>query len=185
MASAIPSWQTDPYAWDRLKINGKFVPGKVRVSYKIANRLDVQKAPKQQHAVLVDQGVPPIEGEIEVEIGFESAPGAPFGTAESQIEAWFALEAELFGRKAGPRKAYTVNHPEFSRKGISKVYLNEPGSLQGSGPGTRTVSMSWCQFAPVYPGETGAVKAGPVKPVGTTDIRTLAAKKPSSGNTGP
>lgn len=185
MASAIPSWQTDPLAWDQCKLNGKLVPGRVQVRYKVPNRLEVRKAPKQHRAVLVDQGIPPLEGDIEVEFGFDAAPGSPFGTAASQIDAWFALEAELFGRKAGARKAFTVSHPEFSRKGITRIYLNEPGSLQGSGPGTRTVVMSWCQYAPIAPAEAGSVKSGPVKPVGTTDIRTLAAKKPSGSNTGP
>ena len=186
MASTIPSWQTDPLAWDRLKINGQIVPGRAQVRYKVANRIDVRKAPKQHHAVLVDQGDPPLEGEIEVEFGFEAGPGSPFGTAASQIDAWFTLEAELFGRKAGARKAFSVSHPEFMRKGIAKIYLNEPGSLQGSGPGTRTVVMGWCQYDKVYPGETGAVSAAPVRKAGNTDIRTLAnVKKPSSSNTGP
>ena len=189
MASTIPSWQTDPLAWDQLKINGRIVPGRAHVRYKIASRLDVRKPPKMHRAVLVDQGVPPVEGEIELEFGFEAAPGSPFGTAASQIDAWFNLEAELFGRKAGERKAYVVSHPEFSRKGISKVYLEEPGSLQGSGPGTRTIVMGWCQFDKIYPASIGEVQAGPTKPltaVKSTDIRTLAAaKKPSSSNTGP
>lgn len=189
MASEIPSWQTDPLAWDQIKINGRIVPGRAQVRYKVSPSIDVRKPPKMNHAVLVEQGEPPIDGEIELEFGFESAPGSPFGTAAGQIKEWFLMEAELFGRKSKTRKAYVVSHPEFTRKGISKIYLGAPGSLQGSGPGKRSVVMNWWQFDKVYPSSTGEVQAGPTKPltaVKSTDIRTLAnAKKPSTSNTGP
>ena len=189
MASEIPSWQTDPLAWDQLKINGAIVPGRARVRYKVPNSLDVRKPPKFNKAVLVDQGEPPLEGEIEIEFGFESAPGSPFGTAASQISGWFAMEAALFGRKSKTRQAFLVSHPEFMRSGVSKIYLQRPGSLQGEGPGTRTVVIPWCQYDKVYPANVGEVSAGPskpIRPIGNTDIRTLAAaKKPSSSNTGP
>lgn len=186
MASEIPYWGDDPLAWDQLKINGKLVPGKVRITVKRAKRLEVRKSPKMHNATLVDQGKPLAEGDIVITIGFESAPGSPFGTARSQWAAWCALETELFGSKPGTRNAVIVSNPKFQWAKISRVYLEDPTGLDEEGPGAKTIKIEWSQYGPKAPAEAGAVKAGPALKAGNTDIRTLAnVKKPSSNNTGP
>ena len=186
MATEIPFWDDDPLAWDQLKINGKLVPGRARITVKRGNRLDRRKAPKQHQEVLVDQGQPAADGEIQILLGFDSAPGAPFGTAREQWKAWQALEAELFGSKPGSRKAYIVEHPKFQWAKISQVYLEDPMGLDEDGPGARTITIGWHQYGRVTVGEPGAVKAGPIKPKLSTDIRTLAnVKRPSAENVKP
>jgi hypothetical protein len=189
MASAIPFWQDDPLAWDRLSINGALVPGRVRVTVKRAPRLDVRKPPKMHSAVLVDQGKPPAEGEIEILLGFESSPGSPFGTAAKQWADWCAMEASIFGGKPGERKAFVVSHPKFQWAKISRVYLEDPTGLDEDGPGARTIKIAWKEYGKIFPASVGEVSAGPGKPltpVKSTDIRTLAAaKKPSASNTKP
>ena len=186
MASKIPFWQTDPLAWDQLIINGKTVPGLTKVSIKKGRRLDIRKGPKQHGSALVDQGKPAIEGEFEILIGFDSAPDMPYGTAEQQWDAWCALEEELFGGKPKKRRAYDVKHPKLQWAKVSKVFLEDPNGLDEDGPGAKTIKINWVQYGKISAAESGTVEAGPIKPKGNTDIRTLAnAKKPSQSNAKP
>lgn len=186
MSSAIPFWRDSPLVWDHLKINGKAAPGLARVTFKSPARLDVRKPPKAHYAVLVDQGKPPLEGTITLEIGFDATAGQPFGSGASQWSAWLDLEQSIFGKKPSKRNAFTVSHPEFSRRGVNKVYLGDPGPLEGDGPGTRKITIPWWEFGKIVSAEAGTVTATTAKPIGSISVAQLAtAKKPSSTETGP
>jgi len=180
MSTSIPFWGDNPLAWDQIKIGGTLMPGRCKVTFKPPQRLDVRKSPQTHNATLVDNGKPPIEGEIELEFGFESANGAPYGTAREQWSKWLEVKASIWGKKASKRESYTVDNAQMALGNLTKVYLGDPGPLEGEGPGSRKVKFAFYEFGKVLPASTGtgskAVK-GPVKAKTSTSILDL--KKPS------
>ena len=182
MSTSVPYWGDDPKAWDQCKFNKQLVPGIVKVTYQVPKRLDVRKPPKAHYAVLVDQGKPPFEGTIKITLGFHATAGQPYDDGSMQWDRWLALEQALWGKKASVRNAIAVSHPEFARKGISHVYMDEPGPLEGEGPGTRTITIAWYQNAKIVPAGAGEVKApAPKKDVSISSLKK--APKPSSTET--
>lgn len=184
----IPSPQANPLAWDKLLIDGHTMPGKARVSVKVADRLDIRKPPGYSKAVLVDKGRPIYEGKIELEFGFEG--NEDFGTAEEQWAAWFSYEEIFWGNRNKARDGFRVAHPEFARKGIKEVYLSEPGDLKGEGTGTRKVEFSWFESGKIYPDSTGTggkkVGAAQFNVKGKPSLADLKkTNKPSASETGP
>lgn len=181
MASEIPFWRTSPLVWDQLKIDGTVVPGIVKVTVKNGQQLDTRKGPKQNNAVLVDQGEPLIEGEIEITFGFDSVAGQPFGTGAEQWTAYQKLKQTIFGRKPNKRNASTVSHPEFTLANVSQAWFGKPGNLEGDGPGVRKVKIPWWNRAKITSAEAGTVGSATGKAKGDTSIASLAkAKKPSA-----
>lgn len=179
MASEIPFWRDNPLVWDQLKIDGTVVPGIVKVTVKRGPRLDVRKPPKAHHAVLVDQGKPPAEGEIEITIGFDAVNGQPFGTGAKQWTDYQKLETTVFGKKPSKRNAFKVSHPEFTRAGITQVFFGDPGPLDGEGPGVRTVKIPWYEFGKITSAGSGTVGGASLKPKMDVSTKSLA-KKPSA-----
>ncbi len=180
MSSAIPFWRDDSKTWDTLKVGKQDVPGIARVSFKPPPRLDVRKPPKSHYARLVDMGRPPYEGTIEITLGYESSTGG----GSEQWDRWLALEQSVFGKKPTTRNAVKVSHPEFARKGITQVYLGDPGPLEGDGPGTRKITIQWWEFGKVLPASAGSVSAAaPATPKQPTNVKALGTK-PSTTNTG-
>lgn len=184
MATEIPYWGSNPLIWDQLKINGTVVPGKVKVTVKRGSRLDVRKPPKAHHAVLVDQGKPPAEGEISISIGFDAIAGQPYGTGAEQWTAYQKLEASVFGKKPTKRNAVKVSHPEFTRAGITQVFFGDPGTLEGEGPGPRTIKIPWVEYGKIVSATAGTVSGSTAKALSDTSIASLGkAKKPSANET--
>lgn len=176
MASEIAFWRTSPLVWNQLKIDGTTVPGIVKVTVKRGQRLDVRKPPKAHHATLVDQGKPPAEGEIEITIGFDAVVGQPFGTGAEQWTAYQKLEQTVFGKKPSKRNASKVSHPEFTRAGIAQVFFGDPGTLEGEGPGTRTVKIPWFEYGKITSAEAGTVGGASLKPKMDVSTKSLAVK---------
>lgn len=183
MGASVAFWGDDPGVWDACFVNGVQLPGICRVTVKRPSRLDVRKPPKFHKAVLVDQGQAPASGTIEMVLGFNSTGSQPYGTAADQWNTWLAILDSIFGRKAKTRDAFSVSHPEFQLAGISKVYLEDPGSLEGSGPGVRKITIPWYEEGKIYPAETGTGTGGSVGVVKPKHNPRDAVVKPSAGVT--
>lgn len=185
---AVPSWQTSPEVWDRLKLGDDWLPGPVTVAIKeVSSGLDVRKAPKSNRSVLVDQGYEPIRASIKMTIGFDPS-SSEWSSAEEQFKLWQKIFEKLRPKRAQKRNAITVAHPALAMVGVSRVYVDSISGLVGDGPGIRTVQISLIEQAPVVAsssfGGGGAVAAGPMK--AAPPISTLSkAPSPSKTSTGP
>lgn len=186
MSTAIPFWGDNPLAWDQIKIGGLLMPGRCKVTFKAGERLSVRRSPQTHEDTLVDNGKPSTTGEIEIEFGFESANGSPYGTAREQWARWLEVEAVLWGKKPSKRDAYTVDNAQMALGRITKIYIEDYGSLEGEGPGSRKARFAFRKYGKVVDASSlsgaKAVKA-PVKPKTTTSILDL--KKPSKTGTAP
>lgn len=180
----IPFWGDTPEAWDQGTIDGNLVPGIMDVEVNAESGIDERRSPRTHRSVLVDQGYRLARGYITVTLGFEPlSPG--YGTPRSQWEAWQALEEKIRPKRAQKRIAHSVVHPKLAIKGIKQVYFTKIGSLQGKGPGVRTIRIDFVEFGPVEPMQvtSGAVTAQPKL---STDLSSLRrAQAPSATETGP
>lgn len=182
--AGIPSWQSQPSAWDRVVLDGQVLPGLGRVVPKGAGSgLDVRKAPKSHYSALVDQGYEPCKGTLELTVGFEGTSSG-YGSAEDQWTALATFIEKVRPKRAQKRHAFAVSHPHFKLFGISRVYVTRVGPLEGEGPGTRTIKIDWVEYARVVAADAGDVSA--LKPKVNVALSSLErAPKPSATKTGP
>lgn len=179
-----PSWQSQPDTWDRMKLGDDWLPGPVEVTIKdVSSGLDVRKAPKSNRATLVDQGYEPIKVTVKLTIGFNPSSSA-WPSALEQFSQWLKINEKLRPKRAQKRNALTVSHPQLAIFGVSRVFVDSISGLSGSGPGSREITISLIEQAPVVSsasfGGSGAVQAGPAK--AAPPISTLS-KAPSPAKT--
>ena len=182
---AIPSWQQAPSAWDRVKLGLDWLPGPCNVTISgYVTGLDIRKAPKTDRAALVDQGDEPVQGTIELTIGFESYT-SPYGTPSQQWESWLTIFEKIRPKKGSKNQALAISHPQFQMAGITQVYIKSISGLKGNGPGVRRISIDVVELAPILkPVASGTV--GAAQKVKVPGLSTLTkAPDPATGNAGP
>lgn len=185
MAQKIPSWLESPETWDTCVLNNRVVPGVVRVRFTAKSGLSVRKPPKGHYAAIVDQGHPPMTGELIVKFGFEGTAQG-YGSAEKQIQLWFELMDEIYPQRRNTRSAYPITHPALASVGVSRVFITDASSPEGEGPKPRTATLKWLEYGNVTSAAAGEVSAGPAQPIGSVDITTLdTVPSPAATESGP
>lgn len=186
MPQKIPSWLEAPEVWNTCVLNNRPLPGVARVRFTAKSGLTVRKAPKGHYATIVDQGHPPMSGELIVKFGFEGLGG--YGSAAEQVESWFEIMEEVFPGRRSTRNAYPITYPSLAAVGVTRVFVTDISSPEGEGPRARTATIKWLEYGPVSSAAAGAVTGGPAQPVGTVALSTLADAStfaPSQTEAGP
>lgn len=131
MAEQMPlqSWLASE-AWETLYLEGKRVPGVVRVEAKCPAGLDVKKAQGKKKARLADVGIPPTELEIDIELLPEEL--ADF-TATIRV-----IRPPSSGESRVPIK---IDHPQAALWGVSRVIIGDIKSRPPEPGGTIKVSF--------------------------------------------
>lgn len=129
-------WSQDP-AWDTCILGGKQLPGVVRVSVSLPSGLDVQKPKGGKQATIVDDGDPPADVDIEIEI------------TEDDIPAFRSCIPVLRARsKNGARDPLAIVHPNTAMWGITSITVGDIESPPPSPGGSQVIRVRAVEWAP-------------------------------------
>lgn len=144
---AIPDWTREP-DWDQLYLGGMRVPGVARVQVKLPSGLDIQKPKGGKRATIRDDGDPPAQLDIEIEL-------QPHEMAEFE-----GLIPFFRARSKNGRAPLEIAHPNAALWGIGVITIGEIDSPMPRSGGTKLISMKAHEWAPA----PVAVKKAPDKP---------------------
>lgn len=128
-------WRTED--WDALYLGGKRMPGIARVNVSLPSGLDVQKPKGGKKATIKDEGAPPAELDIELELTPEQV---------TEFEAHIPLLRPR--SKAGARDPLEIGHPNARLWGINVVTIGEIGAPHPKTGHTYSVSFRAHEWAP-------------------------------------
>lgn len=128
-------WRSED--WDALYLGGKKFPGVARVNVALPSGLDIQKPKGGKRATIRDEGAPPAELDIEVEL------------LPKELVEFEALIPLLRPRsKNGARDPLEIGHPQARLWGINVVTIGEVGAPHPQRGGTYKVNITAHEWAP-------------------------------------
>lgn len=147
----IPDWVTTE-DWDILRLGGQRIPGVAKVKGKLGSGLDVKKPKGGKKATIKDDGDPP--GELEVELDMSHEDVVAFAEIVPSLRAV---------TKNGARDPLKVEHPEAYLWGINNVTVGDIDSDHPETGGRKKISFKLIEWAPA----PTAVKASKKAPDGS------------------
>lgn len=132
----IPNWVTAE-DWDILRLGSVRIPGVAKVKGKLGSGLDVKKPKGGRCATIKDDGDPP--GELEVELDMSHQDVVEFAEIVPILRAT---------TKNGARDPLKVEHPEAYLWGISNVTVGDIDSDHPETGGRKKISMKLIEWAP-------------------------------------
>lgn len=145
--------------WDYVIIGGETSPGVARLDVRVPSGVDVQKAKGSKKSFTVDEGDPPIEMELTLQL------------QPDDLEEFFLYIFPFFrpSGKATGRDPFTIEHPMAALVGVTNVIAQDCDLPQPKPGGLMVVSVDLVEWSP-KPVE--ATTTGKVQSNGAT------AKKP-------
>lgn len=164
---AVPDWYTDE-SWDTLFLGGVQVPGVVKVNVKLGSGLDIQKPKGWKKATIKDDGAPPIELSIRVEMN----AGELINFQEDIIPLIRTRS------KKGARDPLEIEHPQAQLWGVDVVTIGDIDAPTPEEGGSYILTMQAIEWypAPVEPKKPSENPKGKEKDVQTW--RDFAADAP-------
>lgn len=128
-------WRTED--WDALYLGGKRIPGVARVNISLPSGLDIQKPKGGKKATIRDEGAPPAQLDIEVELLPEEL---------QEFESHIPLLRPR--SKNGARDPLEIGHPNARLWGINVITVGEVSAAHPTTGGTYTVHIQAHEWAP-------------------------------------
>lgn len=144
----LPNWIKSE-DWDILRLGGVRLPGVAKVKAKLGSGLDVKKPKGGKKASIKDDGDPP--GELDVELDMDHADVVAFAEIVPILRAT---------TKDGAREPLKCEHPEAYLWGIHNVTVGDIDSDHPESGGRKKISFKLIEWAPA----PAAVKASKKQP---------------------
>jgi hypothetical protein len=134
--TSLPDWRRTA-AWDTLYLAGKPLPGIARVDIELPSGIDVQKPKGGKKAVVKDDGVPPAEISVELEMLPEN------------IQAFEVLVNTLRPRGlTKPREPVEITHPLCKLWGINAVQVGQLSTPSPRAGGSFVANIQLIEWVP-------------------------------------
>lgn len=142
--------------WDVLRLGGQVMPGVARVDVELGSGLDVKKPKGGRGARIKDQGAPPTELRITIELQHE------------EMDRFIAIRKLLRPRNVdGARDPMEIQHPQAALWGIHVVTIGAITAPMPGRGGTYVVTFTAIEWAPA-PKKTKKAKTSPTGNAGKT-----------------
>lgn len=132
----VPDWSRSG-AWDTLYLAGEALPGIARVDIELPSGLDVQRPKGGKKACVKDEGIPPAEVNVELEMLYEHV--AAF---EKRINL---LRPKAVGKGRDPVE---VTHPLCALWGINIVQIGQVSNPSPRAGGSFVVNFTLVEWVP-------------------------------------
>lgn len=132
----VPNWRTEG-DWDTLRLGNEVMPGVANVQVEFPSGLDIKKPKGARGATIKDQGAPPAELRITLELQHED------------MERFESVLRVLRPRAvAGARNPLEITHPQAALWGIAAVTVGPISSPMPQQGGTYIVAFTAYEWAP-------------------------------------